>query len=447
VAARERHVLLFSCLGEDTGGGLFAYDGTTVEQIDELSSTGLALAGDRLGRLLWSSGEGGSVGELLVYDSDGVERYVRLDSLREPHDLAWHERHFVAVSSRSNSLLWISSAGEVMREWHAGGEGDAWHLNSLLSVDDRLVATAFGRFDKHREWTDGRATGRGILFDVDTGEDIFAGLSCPHDPRLADGTWLICNSGTRELLAIDAESSRIVHRVPLNGWTRGIGVCGDLLYVGESAHRTDAEPGDLAAVAVVDRRTWSVVERIPLPCQDIFDVLPVSAALIPGIRRGFRTNPLRTAELDQHALFRAVGVQPARLWATGEPLPPAACRVTLDVTLPEQVISETLYEIDCVVANEGHAILVSAPPNPVHISYRWFRGEEVLEGDRSILPSALPPGAALPCRLTLRTPPHPDDYVLVITLVQEGVAWFDELHPQNAVCTTVQVTHPETTSL
>jgi len=101
-------VLLISCLGEQTGGGLFAYDGGVIEQLDTLSSTGLAVAEQQFGRLLWSSGEAGSPGELLVYDEVGVMRYVRIDDLREPHDLAWDGSSFVAVSTMSNSVVWLN---------------------------------------------------------------------------------------------------------------------------------------------------------------------------------------------------------------------------------------------------------------------------------------------------------------------------------------------------
>ena len=118
-------MLLISCLGERTDGGLFAYDCNAMEQLDTLSSTGLAVDDGRLGRLLWSSGEAGSVGELLVYDQKGVERYLRIDALREPHDLMWDGHQLVAVSTMSNSILWISPAGEVTRTWRAEGDGDA----------------------------------------------------------------------------------------------------------------------------------------------------------------------------------------------------------------------------------------------------------------------------------------------------------------------------------
>jgi uncharacterized protein DUF4915 len=278
--------LLISCLGEQTGGGLFTYDGKTVEQLDTLSSTGLAVADDRFGRLLWSSGEAGSVGELLVYDEVGVARYFRIDALREPHDLAWDGDAFVAVSTMSNSVVWLSPSGEVSRTWQADGNGDAWHLNSVFPVDGRLVAAAFGRFSRHREWSDGRAAGTGIVFDLATGEDIVKGLSCPHDPRLVDGLWLICNSARKELIAVEPTSGTVRHRVQLEGWTRGLTVHEDLVYVGESANRAIPVPGELASVAVIDRRTWLVINRLPLPCQEVFDMIHVPQALARGVRQG-----------------------------------------------------------------------------------------------------------------------------------------------------------------
>jgi len=53
VARQAGYVVLASGLGdEDTGGGLFAFDGSVIERLDRLSSTGLSLAGHRLLRLL-----------------------------------------------------------------------------------------------------------------------------------------------------------------------------------------------------------------------------------------------------------------------------------------------------------------------------------------------------------------------------------------------------------
>ena len=131
----------------------------------------------------------------------GVERYSRIDALREPHDLVCDGDTFAAVSTDSNSVLWISAGGDIVRSWQDEGNGDSWHLNSLFIAEGRIVASAFGRFSTHREWSNGRAAGAGIVFDLESGQDVVCGLDCPHDPRLVDDIWLICNSGRRELLA------------------------------------------------------------------------------------------------------------------------------------------------------------------------------------------------------------------------------------------------------
>ena len=216
----------------------------------------------------------------------------------------------------------------------------------MLPIDGTVVAAAFGRFSNHREWSNGSAAGAGIVFDLLSGADVVSGLSCPHDPRLVDGSWVVCNSAEQELVIADASSGAVTGRVELQGWTRGLAVDGDVIYAGESGNRALADPGELATVAVIDRRTWKVLDRLPLPCQEVFDVIQVPASLARGVRQGFRTNPLRAAEQDQHALFREVGVRPARLWATGEPLPASACRVRLTTNVPEQLEAGTIHELN-----------------------------------------------------------------------------------------------------
>ena len=82
--------------------------------------------------------------------------------------------------------------------------------------------------------SDARGEGRGIVFDLGTGEDLVTGLECPHDPRPVDGLRFVCNSGRREFLAVDDETGRIVRRLELDGWTRGMEVTDDRIYVGEA---------------------------------------------------------------------------------------------------------------------------------------------------------------------------------------------------------------------
>jgi hypothetical protein len=442
-------VVLASCLGdEDTGGGLFSFDGRSIERIDRLSSTGLSIAGDRLARLLRSRGDTDAPGEILIYDSQGVRGYHRVDGIADPHDILWDGEHFIVVSSFTNSVVWISPAGEVVRRWHAPGNGDARHLNCLLIKDGRLLVCAFGRFTRHRQWTEDLSSPTGIVFDLETDENVLTGLSHPHQARLLDGAWVVCNSMTRELLRIDSMTRSIVDRLQLDGYTRGIGVSDELLFVGESANR-GLNPGTekTAQIAVICRKTWRLLDRLILPCREIYDLVVAPSSLAEGAQRGFRTNPQRVAEQNQYAMFDSVGIEPVRLWATGDPLPPEACKIKVGADIPATLSASALVELECSIENLGQAILVSVPPNPVHVSYKWFHADsgqrvEGMEGLRTKLPRALLPHQALSCKLNVETPGAVGRFVLLLTLVQEHIAWFDDLSASNSLSWPVDIAEP-----
>ena len=440
----EEPVLLISCLGdEDTGGGLFCYDGERVERIDRLSTTGISVAENHFVRALRNP-DASSPGEILIYDFKGVQSYLRIDDLWEPHDILLKDNQLIAASPLQNSVFWISLSGAIVRRWRAGGSGDAWHLNCFLVKDERLLMSAFGRFAGHREWIRDKHDPTGIVFDLETGEHVLEGLSHPHNPRFVDGAWVICNSLTSELLRIDQLNKTVTDRVALRGYPRGIGVTNDFVFVGESANRTVASrPRGTAQVAIVCRRNWRLLDRLDLPCSEIYDVVVAPRSLADGARHGFRTNPRREAEQDQYAMFDAVGVEPVRLWATGDPLPPQACKVKVAAELPQKMPRDSLVEVECRVENLGRAILVSASPNPVHISYKWLVGDRSrrieMEGLRTRLPSALPPKNSSSTKMQIKTPSIAGEFTLLVTLVQEDVAWFDDLSDTNCIVQVIEV--------
>lgn len=212
--------------------------------------------------------------------------------------------------------------------------------------------------------------------------------------------------------------------------------------MGESAARDGTATGERAAVSVIPRRRWRVADRNDLPCREIYDLLLVPEALAGGVRIAFATNPLRLAEQAQRDLFTSAGVQPTRLWATGEPLPVEACRVKITGKLPEVLPRGTMQRAECTVTNKGSAILVSAPPNPVNLSYRWLEGPPgapLTKGLRSPLPRPLPPEGAAECRIALEVPAVSGCYTIRVTLVQEQVRWFDEVDSRNGWTVRVRV--------
>jgi hypothetical protein len=427
-------------------GGLFELGPEGFERIDSLSSTGLCVTDHQLVRALRAT-DPGSFAELLVYDARGVRQYLRLDQVLDPHDVVWDPRNeaYVIVSSLTNSVHWIATDGRELRRRLLPGAGDSWHVNSLIWAQQRLYAAAFGDFERHREWKAHFGDARGVVFDLESGEPLLNGLECPHHPRLVDGGWVICDSLPGRLLRVDPETGLVSDMLELAGFTRGIAITDDHFLVGESPRTRAGERAPTpASVAVVDRRRWRLVDRIEVFACEIYDLVLVDEELAEGARRGFRTNPDRVREQDQLRLFEEAGATPRRLWAVAEPLAERDCRVSLRCALPAELgLHETLLA-ECLVTNEGDAFLLSAPPHPVYLSYRWRPRDfdaASIEGEPSRLPRALAPGESADVTLLLVPPPEPGDYRLEVTLKQDGVRWFDEVSAENRIRADVTI-HP-----
>lgn len=222
-------------------------------------------------------------------------------------------------------------------------------------------------------------------------------------------------------------------------------VSDDFVFVGESVGRDDRAAGRTASVAVLDRRTWDVLDRLPVASSEIYDLVLAPPSLAEGVRTGFRTAPARVTEQNQYALFRDVGVlRLSRRWAAGKPLPPQACKCSIAASVPEELPADSLFELECTLTNLGSAVLASARPHPVHIGDRWYPKEDQPDGHREgyrfRLPGALSPGECVTCRFLFRTPTEEGPYELRLTLVQEDVAWFDAIDADNASTWLVRVT-------
>ena len=428
----EGNVLIISDPSDDSPGGVYVYDGSEIEIIDRVSTAGIALIpGEQLLRLPRSFDESGSSGELLVYDRRGVYRYQRLDGLSEAHGITWQDGLAVIASTGTNEIVWLDVSGEVKR-WRADGVGDAWHLNNVFVCNGTLYVGAFGRFSEPRGWS-GRIAEAGIVFALTRGraQTVLNGLSAPHSQLFFDGRWLVCNSATRELLEFDESGRRIERRLELRAWPRGTAIRDRLLFVGESENRYgNGDPAARATIAIVDLDGWKVLDRIETPGREVFDLVFAPREIADGLATGFRTNPARARTTTQLGMFEEVGVEPARLWAVGEPLAPADRRARIDAETPEHLPERSGVDIDVSLENLGSAIFVSAPPCPVYLSYRWYVDGDpspiVEEPVLSPLPRALPPRTPLRCSLRVQTP-GAGRYRLRLTLVQVHVAWFDEI--------------------
>lgn len=84
------------------------------------------------------------------------------------------------------------------------------------------------------------------------------------------------------------------------------------------------------------------------------------------------------------------------------------------------------------VKNIGGEAWPASGQQPVMLSYRWITLENqviVADGLRTRLPSDLRPGTSVIVPLQVRTPSDQGNFELVVSLVQEAVAWFVDKNP------------------
>lgn len=88
-----------------------------------------------------------------------------------------------------------------------------------------------------------------------------------------------------------------------------------------------------------------------------------------------------------------------------------------------------IIKVPVTVQNTSNFVWSSAVASPVHLSYNWYdtNGNRVVwNGERTNLTKSLPPQASEKLNATIKFPDRPGKYNLIVTMVQEGVSWFNE---------------------
>lgn len=426
------------------GGGVYDLTSGTPAALDNIPTSGLALGGGRLWRALRAPGEQTSSCELLSYDEQGLRSYERCDTIRDPHDICWHDGA-LHVSSSWDGIVWRTDPGrEPTAAWRGGTVPDSWHVNSLVDVDGRLHVCAFGRFDRHKGWRFGEGDAAGFVHDTERGVDVLRDLAHPHHPRWTeDGRWLLCESTLGSLTECAADG-RVLRRVAIGRFSRGLTVVGRWALVGGNARRNQED--DRAEVVVVDLDGFAVVERLQMPCLEVYDILPVPFGLARGVAIGFGANPARAVEqhrgddravdhlsAPEEARVRLVtGHTAAKLAAAGELMESRrGARCTVRGTLPSEPMApgET-QELVVRVVNASPLALATVPPFPIRVGARWIRIDDGDDGGRfrrgamSALPRLLHPDEQVEVAVLLTAPDEPGRYEVRLALHQIGRGWF-----------------------
>jgi polysaccharide pyruvyl transferase WcaK-like protein len=129
--------------------------------------------------------------------------------------------------------------------------------------------------------------------------------------------------------------------------------------------------------------------------------------------------------------------------AASDALPFEKLRATIEAQIPGALPAGAVATLRCVVTNRSDAVYASAPPHPIELCYRWFdeSGGPIGAGTwiHTALPIPLGPGNRLEIPARVDVPAVPGTYDLALSLLQEGIAWFDDLDAASGVRRSVTV--------
>lgn len=379
------------------------YTPTTGIDFDEQSSRWVRAVSSRHRGLL--------ADEILEYKGRDA---VVIGSILDPHDvLVTGSRTFV-VDTWNNAIRAFDGMSRWSNVLSLPGEPDSWHLNGIEAVGEDLFATAFHRGGTFRQWSGN--VGGGVLFSTTSGRVLAGGLSSPHSPRFIDGGWYVCNSATGELFLIDSEdASRRSVAIDCGGFTRGLAFDGSYLYVGVSTPRgmSILDPSAGASLVIIDRGTWTITDRLPVPVPEIYDVRVVASGShrllheMTGVQEAgdLRESGSRGAIVDGPGLPTGLGV-------TFDP--PSSMR-------PGEVVI-----VPAAIHHRGSEYFSTIGSSRASLSYSWlgsFEGSVLTVGTdealRSALPGVIEARTVTPVDLIVRAPAVPGVYGLRCVLVQE----------------------------
>lgn len=287
--------LLIACPND--GGLFFLHQGTTYK-LDGLDTTGFVIQGRQMLRGLQPA--------RLVRYADGEECGVTSgEDFGDIHDVLLEGQFHYVVKTDDNEVVKLDERGQERQRWTLPGERDSWHVNCMTRWGSRLVFSAFGDLRLHKEYKQ-KSRESGFVQDLDTGEKLITGLSQPHSLLAAGDKLLLANSENFEIREYD-DSGHLLRSKKFDGYTRGMLLHGNVLYVGLSRSRNvDLGPIAHAVVVALDAGTWEELARHALPANEIFSIQHVDPVDTPAI----------LARLASHA-SRFLGEQVAALEIDG----------------------------------------------------------------------------------------------------------------------------------
>lgn len=263
--------LLLSCPND---GGLFYLNGRQAIKLDGLDTTGIDQTDGRVLRGLQPD-------RIYVLDNPACAHEMREISVPDIHDVLLGDDVHYAVGTQGNEVVKLDRDGNELQRFAFPGESDSWHVNCLVRLGERVLFSAFGDYREHRAYK-AEPIGSGFVQDLYTGERLIAGLSQPHSMVKVGFNLLLANSYEGEIHEYDA-AFQLLRKRNLGGYTRGILVDGDRIYVGLSASRNRDDEVACATLLALDASSWNELGRLPLPVNEVYGILKPKVKDLPTV--------------------------------------------------------------------------------------------------------------------------------------------------------------------
>lgn len=248
-----------------------------------------------------------------TYDNMFIPRATYYTGEIDLHDLHWTPKGLLAVNTRFSCLSLINDNYSFTPVWQPAfinnlQPDDACHLNGVaMAGNEPCYVTALGTTSTPSGWREKKATG-GVLIDVKTKEVILENLPMPHSPRIYQNRILVLLSATGELAEVNVRDRSYTVIKKLDGFVRGMDICGDYLFIGLSKLRTTSNTfNDLpisrqsvvCGIVVIHLPTGSLCHQLKYEnsVEEIYDVRVLPGMLRPGILNHIRPEYKRALSL------------------------------------------------------------------------------------------------------------------------------------------------------
>jgi hypothetical protein len=195
------------------------------------------------------------------------------------------------------------------------------------------------------------------------------------------------------------------------------------------------------SILVAPFRDWDRYPEYTRRVQGMSDVAYVFADPASAVHRAFLESLEQTGKRYQvrrigpyqvYTSSRRERLLPAYAFSPAAPLERPIARIAI-LSAPPETAPGRVLEVPVRVTNTGSEVWsaggIGSGTYRVAVSYRWL-GEDgaavIAEGERTLLPRDVPPGGTVEVLARIPAPAQAGSYRLLVTLVQESVAWFDQ---------------------